>query len=98
MNAAVHKFGGVALANAEAIRHAARIIADGPSRNVAVVASAMGGVTDTLLEIASLSKRRDRAGVKRATAGLRERHLTAATDLTTDATLLRALHKEIDRE
>ncbi|MFL5614344.1 MAG: aspartate kinase [Gemmatimonadaceae bacterium] len=94
----VHKFGGAALSNAEAIRHAVRIIADRPNRNVVVVASAMGGVTDALLEIATLAKRRDRAGVKRASARLRDRHVTAATDLTSDATLRSALRKEIDRE
>ena len=58
MNVVIHKFGGVALENAEAIQHAVSIVASGPSRGVAIVASAMGGVTDSLLEIASTAASR----------------------------------------
>jgi len=98
MNPAVHKFGGVALANAEAIRHAVNIVAREERRGVAVVASAMEGVTDALLEICALAKRRDRAGVKKAIVTLRERHLEAASDLTSDATSAKVLVAAIARE
>ena len=81
MNPVVHKFGGVALSNAAAIQHAVRIVASRPTRGVAVVASAMGGVTDDLLAIADQAKRRDRAAVKRAVAALRERHVAVANEL-----------------
>src|SRR4026209_1842245 len=50
----VHKFGGAALADADAIRHAARIVAARPAGAV-VVASAMRGVTDTLLDMTGLA-------------------------------------------
>src|SRR5919198_1068826 len=70
MNPAVHKFGGVALANAEAIRHAVGIVAKGRQHGVVVVASAMGGVTDGLLDVAALAKRHDRAGLEKAIASL----------------------------
>src|SRR6185503_2739991 len=51
MNPVVHKFGGAALADAAAIRHAVDIVARQRqgTRGVTVVVSAMGGVTDTLL-------------------------------------------------
>lgn len=97
MNPIVHKFGGVALANAEAIRHAVDIVANGHHASV-VVASAMGGVTDALLEIALKARRRDRAGSKGAIESLRRRHLAAANALTADARELNALRASIDRE
>src|SRR5207302_1100493 len=66
MKAVVHKFGGVALANAEAIRHAVAIVAARQTRGVAVVVSAMGGVTDALLQIAALAKGRKLVAARRA--------------------------------
>lgn len=98
MSPAVHKFGGVALANAESIRHAVGIVRRGPRHGVVVVASAMGGVTDKLLDIAAHAQRRDRAGVKKAIAELRERHVAAATDLTSDPKLAKMLAASIARE
>ena len=98
MNPVVHKFGGVALANAKAIRHAVGIVASGQRGGVAVVASAMGGVTDALLDIAASAKRRDRAKVKKAIESLRERHLDAAKELTSDPKALQELQTSIDRE
>src|SRR5205085_5248637 len=43
-------------------------------------------------------KRRDRAGLKKTTAELRERHAAAARDLTSDAKQLKTLGTVIDRE
>ena len=45
----VHKFGGTSLADAECYRRVARIVGAPCAANVAVVVSAMGGVTDQLL-------------------------------------------------
>jgi len=98
MNPVVHKFGGVALHNADAIRHAVAIVANGPSRGVVVVASAMAGVTDALLEIAAAAARRDRTLSKQAIEALGERHSDAARELTADADELKTLQKAIDRE
>ena len=81
----VHKFGGAALDDAEAIRHAARIVADHPESAV-VVASAMRGVTDALLELAVLASRDDRRAMHLSLDALRERHLTAAADLSPSKT------------
>src|SRR5688572_12629579 len=73
----VYKFGGASLADADAILHAVKIISahDGP---LVVVVSAMGGVTDALLDLAKLatSGAVDKALVQVATQ--RDKHLTAA--------------------
>ncbi|HEY7233735.1 MAG TPA: aspartate kinase [Gemmatimonadaceae bacterium] len=98
MPVVVHKFGGVALANADAIRHAVNIVATRRARGSAVVVSAMGGVTDALLDIAELSRRGKRAAARRAIAALRERHVETANELIGDAKLIGALHATIDRE
>lgn len=98
MNPVVHKFGGVALANAEAMRHAVRIVAAHRAGGVAIVASAMGGVTDTLLEITALAVSGQRTAARKAIAVLRERHMSAATELTSDTTSSQALEGTIDYE
>src|SRR4026207_2505631 len=79
----VHKFGGAALADAEAIRHAAQIVAARPAGAV-VVASAMQGVTDALLDLAVVASRDDRRGMRVSIDALRERHLAAAGELSPD--------------
>jgi bifunctional aspartokinase / homoserine dehydrogenase 1 len=76
----VHKFGGAALADAKAIRHAARIVAARPSGAV-VVASAMKGVTDALLDIAVIASRGERRAARTAIDALRERHLATAAEI-----------------
>lgn len=98
MNPVVHKFGGAALANAESIRHAVRIVAQHRTGGIAIVASAMGGVTDALLEIAALASRGERNAAANAIAALRKRHLAVANELTPDPTLAKALGATIDRE
>ncbi|HEY8175643.1 MAG TPA: aspartate kinase [Gemmatimonadaceae bacterium] len=98
MNAVVHKFGGVALANAEAIRHAVRIVAKHQIRGVVIVASAMGGVTDALLEIAAFAAHGERGAAKKAIIALRKRHVAAATELATEPTQAKELVATIDRE
>ena len=93
----VHKFGGIALADSEAIRHAARIVAAGQTRSTTVVASAMDGVTEALLEIATLA-RTNRAAATAASEKLRKRHLATASELAIDDELLQPLRATIDRE
>jgi len=73
----IHKFGGAGLADADAIRHAAQIVAARPAGAV-VVASAMQGVTDALFDIAFLASHKERATVRSAIGALRKRHLAAA--------------------
>ena len=94
----VHKFGGAALADADAIRHAARIIAARPAGAV-VVASAMRGVTDTLLDITGLASLGESQNVANALDELRRRHIAAAAELETDESgdsITAAISREFD--
>jgi len=93
---AVHKFGGAALADAAAIRGAARIVA---ARHAAapalVVASAMRGVTDALLALATGSGGEGRAAGD-AVERLRRRHAEAAAAVAEDARVAAELRQAID--
>ena len=95
-SAFVHKFGGAALADADAIRHAARIIAARPQGAV-VVASAMKGVTDALLHIAILMSRGEQRAARTAADALRARHLATVAELAVGNGQL-STAEEIDRE
>lgn len=75
----VLKFGGTSVADADAIRRVVAIVANerrtmttgGP----VVVVSALGGVTDRLLELAALARRGDAGHALELVAALHERHL-----------------------
>jgi len=80
----VHKFGGAALADAAAMQHAARIVTGAAARRpgapALVVASAMRGVTDALLELA-LRAVAGTDDVASSIALLRQRHAGVAVAL-----------------
>ena len=79
---AIHKFGGTSLGDASRIRNAARLLSAARRRRpVVAVASAMGGVTDVLLQAA-----RDAEGgriglARKAVEALHARHAAAAKEL-----------------
>jgi aspartokinase/homoserine dehydrogenase 1 len=75
----VLKFGGSSVANAENIRRAVDIINSGTMRQVVVV-SALGGVTDQLLNAGYLAEQKDE-GYKEVLASLEKKHLDAARGL-----------------
>lgn len=81
----VLKFGGSSVATAERIRRVASIVAvarrDG---EVAVVVSALGGVTDVLVEAASLSAQGE-SGWQDALAAIAVRHVDALEELADPA-------------
>ena len=77
----VHKFGGASLADAAGVRHAVGIVLAHRSVPQVVVVSAMGGVTDTLLEAAARAARGDTSHVKHAAAKLRAGHAETARAL-----------------
>jgi bifunctional aspartokinase / homoserine dehydrogenase 1 len=77
----VHKFGGASLADAAAIRHAAQVLGTQPRPAVAVV-SAMGGVTDALLSIATAAATGDLPTASEAATALRDRHIATAQGVT----------------
>jgi aspartokinase/homoserine dehydrogenase 1 len=83
MNVLVHKFGGAALRDAAAIRHAAEIVASYRARPSVVVTSALAGVTD-LLFAQDVNK-------------VRKRHLTVLRDLELDPQLLDEMLEGLER-
>ena len=87
----VHKFGGAALADLQAFRHAAAIVSTHGGRHPVLVVSAMRGVTDTLGEAAVSAAPRARALL----ATLESRHRTIANGLTSDATVRAHLSADI---
>ena len=77
----VHKFGGAALADLSAFRHAAEIIASRGGARPVIVVSAMRGVTDALNTAASSSAPKARATL----ATLESRHRAVARGLAANA-------------
>jgi aspartokinase/homoserine dehydrogenase 1 len=79
----VIKFGGTSVGSSAAIGQAARIAANlrQAGHTVAIVTSAMSGVTDALLGGAAAAVRGERVHLRELTASLRTRHHAAAADL-----------------
>lgn len=79
MKTLVMKFGGTSVGNADAIRQSANIIRDAQRDwpRLIVVASAMSGVTDALLEGAHTAADGDAATFRSIAADLRTKHFTA---------------------
>jgi bifunctional aspartokinase / homoserine dehydrogenase 1 len=76
----VFKFGGVAVGDAEAIRIALGHVRKS-APNVAVVVSAMNGVTDLLLDAGQAALRRDVARCENAASEFESRHLALVAEL-----------------
>jgi len=79
MQKLVMKFGGTSIGNAERIRRVAQIIDENRAKETAVVVSAMGGVTDRLVDMA----KRIAAGIseeeiKKFIGDVREKHIATA--------------------
>jgi len=55
----IHKFGGSSLADAGCFRRVAGIVTNLPEQRLGVVVSAMGGMTDALLNLAALAEQDD---------------------------------------
>ena len=87
----VHKFGGAALADLHAFRHAAEIIATHGGEHPVIVVSAMRGVTDALGLAAGSPPARARATL----ASLESKHRAVATGLTRDGSARAALYAAI---
>jgi len=79
------KFGGTSVGSAEAISQAANIVraAYNDDHQVLVVSSAMGGVTDLLIEGARTAAAGDAARYQVIGGQLREKHETAIRTLIT---------------
>jgi aspartate kinase len=79
----VVKFGGTSVGSASAISQAADIVCalHGDDHQVAVVVSAMSGVTDALLSGAAAAVSRQRDRIREIAAGIDSKHDMAATEL-----------------
>ncbi|MBC7562785.1 MAG: aspartate kinase [Gemmatimonadaceae bacterium] len=77
----VHKFGGAALADLTAFRHAAGIIVTSGGQHPVIVVSAMRGVTDALRTAATVTPPKSRAALTR----LEKRHRAVARGVTGSA-------------
>ena len=78
----VHKFGGTSLGDAARINEAARRVAEAAdTARVGVVASAMAGVTDQLMELAAAASAGDRARARRTVERVGRRYRDALDEL-----------------
>ncbi|HEC57284.1 MAG TPA: aspartate kinase [Candidatus Syntrophoarchaeum butanivorans] len=87
----VMKFGGSSLADGKRLLHVAEITAQMQQRGdeVVVVTSALGGVTDALINVAKkVSRVEDELKILEATIRLRDRHTQAARDAISDPAIL----------
>ena len=91
-----HKFGGSSLADAECIKHVARLLADRHDENQAVVVSAMAGVTNELLALVDLAAGAQLDWTPRMDK-LLQRHLDTADALISHPGDRRAVHDELER-
>jgi aspartokinase/homoserine dehydrogenase 1 len=82
----VMKFGGTSVGSAERMQNAAELVAQHARQSdVAVVVSAMGGVTDMLIRAANEASQGDRAHWKNVRRELARRHREVADQLLTAA-------------
>jgi aspartate kinase len=77
----VMKFGGSSVQDATAIRRVASIVASRLAEQPLVVVSAMGGVTDKLVQVAEVAARSDLDSALALLAGIRAKHLAAAVEM-----------------
>lgn len=94
----VHKFGGTSLADADRYRAACEIILSEQSgKRVAVVVSAMSGVTNALIESVNLAAAHDESYLQKFQA-LEDRHLEtiAALQLRNSSTLSDIVHSDFN--
>ena len=91
----VHKFGGTSVANAERYRSAAKIVlSSAPGERVAVIVSAMSGVTNELIDAVELAARHDPSYLANLT-DLKMRHLKTVAELELSAAQTESLTKII---
>ena len=85
------KFGGTSVGNLQRLQEVAAIVHSYLPQQPVVVASAMAGVTNTLLDTAQLAVQRDTDRVKKNIDALKEKHLDVANTLLKHA----VRHKEL---
>ena len=79
------KFGGTSVGDVERLREVVSIVRSHLEKRPVLVASAMGGVTNTLLDTAKLAVQRETGQVKANVDAIRDRHLEVAKTLVKDS-------------
>ncbi len=93
----VMKFGGTSVGDASCIRRSATIVANAAREfSVAVVVSAMSGVTNRLIDAAHNAKRGDREAGKTLADALRQQHAEALAQLVSNDTARSDVQRRID--
>jgi aspartate kinase len=77
----VMKFGGSSVQDATAIRRVASIVATRLAEQPVVVVSAMGGITDKLVQISETAARKELASALALLDAIRARHIAAASEM-----------------
>ena len=85
------KFGGTSVGDLQRLQEVASIVRTYLPQRPIVIASAMAGVTNTLLETAQLALQRETDRVKKNVEMLKEKHLNVANTLLKDAVRHREL-------
>jgi aspartate kinase len=95
MKKIVMKFGGTSVGTGENIRHVADVVAHYAKNDcrVAVVVSALAGVTNSLMEISEQAKKGDEKTIQAFTKELAEKHLAAVSK----AIVNKQLQKETEK-
>lgn len=91
----VMKFGGTSVGGGRQLRGVAAIVARHREERPVVVASAMRGVTDLLLNVANAAAAGDRKAVRAALRELRERHFRAVEEALDDPQQRQEVHREV---
>ncbi len=99
MNTLVMKFGGSSIGTTDALTQVLSIVLHEREQwnRLVLVASALEGVTDGLIEAAHLAQMGQQRGYRRIVANLRTRHLALIDELPLGTTERAALHADIDR-
>jgi aspartate kinase len=89
----VMKFGGSSVATGENIRHVSDIVTQQTKSDnrIAVVVSALAGVTNSLIEVAEQARKSDEKHIQAFTKGLSKKHLAAIESAITS----KAIQKEV---
>jgi aspartate kinase len=96
-NIQVMKFGGTSVGDATCIRRSAQIVANAAkARPVAVVVSAMSGVTNRLIDAAHHAKRGDREAGRALAEALRQQHFEALQALVSAETVRNSVQQRIE--
>jgi len=97
MKKIVMKFGGTSVATGKGIRRVANIVAESLKKDyrIAVVVSAMAGVTDKLIEEADRAKEKSEQQIQEFTRKLIEKHMDVAARAIESKTTLNEVEKKL---